>query len=79
MWLLISINPEQDCQIWQDGIFCFIMSLSIEVLQPLIDGFQSSDITDVITNVTGGMLGYVFYVMLRPVTFRILNYLKTQE
>ena len=41
-------------------VFCFLMSLGIELLQPLIDGFRSSDITDLITNVIGGMLGYGF-------------------
>lgn len=52
--------------------FCFLMSLGIEILQPLIDGFRSSDITDLITNVIGGMIGYGFYVIFNPITFRIL-------
>ncbi len=58
-------------------LFCFLMSLGIEILQPLISGSRSSDITDLITNVIGGMLGYGFYVILRPVTFWILDHLKT--
>ena len=58
-------------------VFCFLMSLGIELLQPLIDGFRSSDITDLITNVIGGMLGYGFYVIFRPVSFWILDRLKT--
>lgn len=53
--------------------FCFLMSLGIELLQPLINGFRSSDVTDLITNVVGGMLGYGFYVMFKPVTFWILE------
>jgi len=57
---------------------CFLMSLGIELLQPLINGFRSSDITDIITNVTGGMLGYGFYVMFKPVTCWILGHLKKQ-
>ncbi len=57
--------------------FCFLMSLGIEILQPLISGSRSSDITDLITNVIGGMLGYGFYVIFRPVTFGILDHLKT--
>ena len=32
---------------------------SIELLQPLISGARSSDITDVITNTVGGILGYL--------------------
>ena len=51
------------------------MSLGIELLQPIINDFRSSDITDLITNVTGGIIGYVFYVIFRPVTFRILDHL----
>lgn len=76
---LLPLTQNKTARLGRTVFFCFMMSLGIEILQPLIDGCRSSDITDIITNVTGGMLGYVFYVMLRPVTFRILNYLKTQE
>ncbi len=57
-------------------LFCFLMSLGIEILQPLISGSRSSDITDLITNVIGGMLGYCFYILFKPVTFWILDHLK---
>ena len=60
-------------------VFCFLMSLGIELLQPLIDGFRSSDITDLITNVIGGMLGYGFYVIFRPVSYWILDHLKKES
>ena len=53
-----------------------MMSLGIELLQPLIGGFRSSDVTDLITNVIGGMLGYVLYVLFKPVTIRILDHMK---
>ena len=56
--------------------FCFLMSLGIELLQPLFD--RSSDITDLITNLIGGMLGYGLYVLFRPIAFWILNHLKTK-
>lgn len=56
---------------------CFLMSLSIEILQPFFN--RSSDITDLITNVIGGVLGYGFYVMFRPITFWILDHLKTRN
>lgn len=59
--------------------FCFIMSLSIEILQPLINGFRTSDITDLITNVIGGMIGYGLYIIFKPVTFWILDYLKAKN
>ena len=56
--------------------FCFLMSLSIELLQPFFD--RSSDITDLITNVTGGALGYGLYVVFKPVSFWVLERLKTR-
>ena len=59
--------------------FCFLMSLGIELLQPLINGLRSSDVTDVITNVIGGMLGYGCYMIFRPVTFWILDRFKTKN
>lgn len=59
--------------------FCFLMSLGIELLQPLISGSRSSDITDLITNVTGGILGYILYLVFKPVTFWILNRLKSEN
>lgn len=51
---------------------CFLISLSIELLQPLISGSRSSDITDLITNIIGGMVGYVLYIAFRPITSWIL-------
>ncbi len=57
--------------------FCFLMSLGIEILQPLINVSRSSDVTDLITNVIGGILGYGLYVLFKPVTFWILDHLKT--
>ena len=56
--------------------FCFLMSLGIELLQPFFD--RNSDITDLITNVIGGVLGYGLYVIFKPVTFWILKCLKTR-
>ena len=58
---------------------CFLMSLGIELLQPLIDGLRSSDITDLMTNVTGGILGYVCYLIFRPLTFRILDAVRSKH
>ena len=59
--------------------FCFLMSLGIELLQPLISGLRSSDITDLITNVIGAILGYGFYLMFKPVTFWMLSHLKARN
>ncbi len=57
-------------------LFCFLMSLGIELLQPFFD--RSSDITDLITNVTGGVLGYGLYVIFKPAAFGVLERLKTR-
>lgn len=54
--------------------FTFLFSLSIEVIQPLFNGY--SDITDLITNTLGGAIGYLFYLIFRPVTARILGFIK---
>lgn len=56
--------------------FCFFICLSIELLQPLINGFRSADITDLITNVTGGMIGYVLYIAFSPITSWVLARLR---
>ena len=52
-------------------IRCLLMtlalSLAIELLQPLINGARRADITDVITNTAGGLLGLLAYSLLRPV------------
>ena len=55
---------------------CFLMSLGIELLQPFFD--RSSDITDLITNVTGGALGYGIYAVFKPAAFWVLERLKTR-
>ncbi len=54
---------------------CFLVSLGIELLQPLINGFRSADITDLITNTIGGMGGYVLYIAFRPITSWIMAHL----
>lgn len=56
---------------------CFLMSLCIELLQPLF--VRSSDITDIITNMIGGMAGYGLYVIFRPAAGRILKCLAKGE
>jgi glycopeptide antibiotics resistance protein len=54
----------------------FLLSLGIELLQPLINGFRSADITDLITNTLGGLLGYLLYLIFKPVINKILAYLE---
>ncbi len=42
-----------------------VLTLGIELLQPLLSELRRSDITDVITNTIGGALGYLLYLPLR--------------
>lgn len=42
-----------------------IFSLCIEIIQPLIHGYSSSDITDIVTNTIGGFIGYIIYYLLK--------------
>ena len=76
---LFPLTRNRTAQFGRTVFFCFLMSLCIELLQPLINGFRTADITDVITNVTGGVLGYVLYVIFRPITFWILNKVKAKH
>ena len=57
-------------------LYTFILSFCIETLQPLINGFCSSDITDIITNVLGGCIGYLLYLLLRPLLTKLLTCLQ---
>ena len=70
---LFPLTQNGTAKLGRTVLFCFLMSLGIELLQPLINGPRSSDITDLITNVIGGMLGYGLYVLFRPVTAWILD------
>ena len=47
------------------------LSLSIELLQPLINGARSADITDVITNTAGGLMGYAVCALSARIRRRI--------
>ena len=57
-------------------LYTFLLSLSIELLQPLINDFRSSDITDLITNVLGGIIGYTLYIMFKLLTTKVLKSVK---
>lgn len=58
--------------------YTFILSLSIEIIQPLINGARTSDITNIITNVIGGIIGYILYSIFKPLVSKILNYIKQE-
>lgn len=54
-----------------------MFSLSIELLQPLINGFRAADITDVITNTVGGIIGYLLYLLFNPIVKVVLQRIKS--
>lgn len=72
---LFPLTQKGRAKLGRTVFFCFLMSLGIELLQPFINGFSFSDVTDLITNVIGGMFGYGLF-MFKPVTFWILDHLK---
>ena len=51
------------CGLLRCVLMTVALSLSVELLQPLINGARSADITDVITNTAGGLIGYLFYAL----------------
>lgn len=75
---LVSFIKKENVKLLKIVFYTFILSLGIELLQPLINGVRSADITDLITNVIGGIIGYVMYLIFKPLTTKILNYLKNR-
>lgn len=70
---LLPIVKKQNlltCLLWT-----FLFSLGIEFIQPFINGFRASDITDLITNTVGGLLGYLLYIIFRPMINKMLSFL----
>ena len=59
--------------------YTFLLSLGIELLQPLLSNSRSSDITDLITNVIGGVIGYILYLLFRPLLNKLLEFLNPKN
>ncbi|WP_313345343.1 VanZ family protein [Sedimentibacter sp.] len=74
---IIPIVKKQN--IFSCALLTFLFSLSIELVQPLINGFRSSDVTDLITNTIGGIIGYLLYLAFKPLINTLLNLLKTNQ
>jgi glycopeptide antibiotics resistance protein len=58
--------------------YTFLFSLAIEstqLISPWIGGitFRSFDVTDLITNTTGGAVGYIIFLVLRPVVDKVMG------
>lgn len=58
------------CSLLRCVLTTVALSLAIELLQPLINGARSADITDVITNTAGGLIGYGAYALFALVERR---------
>ena len=48
--------------LWRTVLAALLMSLCIELLQPLLTAYRTSDITDVIANTVGGLVGYLLFL-----------------
>ncbi len=73
---LFPLIKNKNPKLLKTVLYTFLLSLSIELLQPLISGSRSSDLTDIITNVLGGIIGYIMYLIFKPLTTKVLNYIK---
>lgn len=73
---LFPLTQDKRAKFGRTVFCCFLMSLGIELFQPFFD--RSSDITDLITNVIGGALGYGLYAVFKPVAFWVLDRLKAR-
>ena len=76
---LLPLVKKENVKVLEVVLYTFLLSLFIELLQPLINDFRSSDITDLITNVIGGFIGYLIYLIFKPLTTRVLNYIKNMN
>lgn len=56
-----------------------VFSLSIELVQPFINGSRSADITDLITNTVGGIIGYCLYLLFKPIVNTVLRRVKSSS
>lgn len=74
---LLPLMKKENIKLLKTILYTFIFSLSIEILQIIfVSSGRSADITDIITNVIGGIIGYILYLIFRPLTIKILNILK---
>ena len=51
------------CSFWRCLLLALALSAGIELVQPLLHVFRRADITDVITNTIGGVLGYALWAL----------------
>ncbi|MCX4249709.1 MAG: VanZ family protein [Bacilli bacterium] len=70
---LMPLTNKKNTKFLKVIFYTFLVSLVIEVLQPFSG--RLFDVTDIITNVTGGIVGYIMYLIFKPLTTKILNYI----
>ena len=61
--LLLSANLKQ-AELWQKLMYIFFFSLGVETVQFML-GIGITDIADIITNTTGGLIGLIIYAVGR--------------
>ena len=59
-------------------IYAFFLSLGIEVLQ-LVTKVGVFDVDDLILNTAGSMIGYIIYLLVKPVMLNQLTYLEDKN
>lgn len=76
---LLPLTNKKNMNFAKVILWTLLLSLTIEIIQPLISSARFSDITDVITNVTGGAIGYVLYLILKPLVERLLILIRKKK
>ncbi|NLA78539.1 MAG: VanZ family protein [Erysipelothrix sp.] len=69
---LLPLVKEKTTNLFKVIGYTFLFSLTIEMLQPLINGFRMADVTDLVTNTAGGILGYLIYKIFKPLVDKVL-------
>ena len=59
-------------------LLTFLVSLGIELLQPLLSIYRFADVTDLITNTFGGFIGYLLYLVFKPLIIKYLAKIKSE-
>jgi glycopeptide antibiotics resistance protein len=72
-FLLPLVKPQK---LWTCALWTFTFSLAIELIQPLMLGGRASDITDLVTNTTGGILGYLLFMLLKRPLHKVFEQFK---
>ena len=70
---LLPLIKNKKINLMKIVLYTFLLSLGIEILQPLINDFRSSDITDLVTNILGGIIGYILYLIFKPLKLQFVR------